>query len=743
MDAPGEPARSTSRRKRSPQTPGESRRYPGMIMSVSSPPNSSFGSAASAPVATQRPVVTTLHGDTRTDEYAWLREKENPEVLDHLRAENAYTNAMLEHLTPLREELFLEFKTRILETDLSVPTSKGPWDYFGKTIEGKQYGIHCRRPRGAEPNEATDQILLDENVLADGHEYFALGTFEVSPDHSLLAYAFDTDGDEIYELHVRNLSSLEDLTDELTETAPGVVWSADGTTLFYTTLDDMMRPWQVWRHVLGTEQQDDVLVYQEDDDRFFVGLSMSATDAYLLLSSASQVTTEIRVLSASTPNGEWQLFSPRRQDIEYGVDHHIARDGSQRWFVLTNDGAENFRLAVADTPGGEPRPVQSLDGTEVTEAGAKLDAFDLFRNHVALYERFEGLERIRIITLDDAGNPSGQRVLTHRDPVHSVWGTSNVEFDSPTLRFGYTSMTTPGSTFDEDLVTGERILKKQQPVLGGFDPEHYVSERLWAVADDGTRVPISLVRHRNTPLDGTAPCVLYGYGSYEISIDPTFSVMRLSLLDRGMVFAIAHVRGGGELGRRWYLDGKFLKKRNTFTDFIACAKLLIANNYVHPDKLAARGGSAGGLLMGAVTNLEPSLWNAIVAEVPFVDSLTTMLDDSLPLTEIEKEEWGNPNDAEFYSFMKSYAPFENVAAVEYPAMLVTGGLNDPRVGYFEPAKWVQRIRSRTTGGGPILLRTEMGAGHGGPSGRYDSWRDEAFTLAFLIDATKRPRRRQT
>jgi oligopeptidase B len=352
------------------------------------------------------------------------------------------------------------------------------------------------------------------------------------------------------------------------------------------------------------------------------------------------------------------------------------------------------------------------------------------------------MERIRIITLDDTGQATAQRVLEHDDPVHSVWGAGNVEFDSPTIRFGYTSMTTPPSTYDENLATGERLLRKRQPVLGDFDPATYVSERVWATADDGTRVPISLVRHRETSLDGTAPGVLYGYGSYEISIDPTFSVMRLSLLDRGMVFAIAHVRGGGELGRRWYLDGKFLQKRNTFTDFVACAKHLIANKYVHVDKLAARGGSAGGLLMGAVTNLEPQLWNAIVAEVPFVDSLTTMLDDSLPLTEIEKEEWGNPNDHEFYAYMKSYAPFENVAATDYPAMLITAGLNDPRVSYFEPAKWTQRLRDRSTGGGPILLRTEMGAGHGGPSGRYESWRDEAFTLAFILNATNTPRARR-
>jgi oligopeptidase B len=695
-----------------------------------------------APIAPQRPIETTLFGDTRVDEYGWLREKESVEVLDHLRAENQYTDDMLAHLAPLREELFNEFKSRILETDLSVPTSKGPWDYYGRTVEGQQYGIHCRRAKGSEPTDANENILIDENLLAEGHDFFALGTFEVSPNHELLAYAFDTEGDEIYELHVRDLTSNADRVDVLVETGAGVVWGGDNKTIFYITLDEMMRPWQLWRHVLGTEQSADALVYEEDDDRFFLGVNTSATDGYLLLSIGSQVTTEIRVLKTSDPFGEWQLVMPREQDIEYGVDHHVAADGSERWFVLTNDKAENFRFAQSSTLGGPLEPVRFADGTEVTESAAKLDAFDLFRNHVALYERYEGMERIRIIILNDSGEATQQRVLEHEDPVHSVWGAGNVEFDSPTIRFGYTSMTTPPSTYDENLATGERVLRKRQPVLGDFDPTTYISERLWATADDGTRVPISLVRHRNTPQDGTAPGVLYGYGSYEISIDPTFSVMRLSLLDRGMVFAIAHVRGGGELGRRWYLDGKFLKKLNTFTDFVACAKHLIENKYVHVDKLAARGGSAGGLLMGAVTNLEPQLWNAIVAEVPFVDSLTTMLDDSLPLTEIEKEEWGNPNDPEFYAYMKSYAPFENVAKTDYPAMLITAGLNDPRVSYFEPAKWAQRLRNRSTGGGPVLLRTEMGAGHGGPSGRYESWRDEAFTLAFILNATNTPRARR-
>ena len=684
----------------------------------------------SAPIATPRPVETTVHGDTRIDEYGWLRDKESSEVLDHLRAENQYTQQMQAHLDELRETIFQEIKGRVLETDLSVPVSKGPWDYYGRTVEGQQYAIHCRRPRGSDESAETEQVLLDENALASdaGGDFFALGTFEVSPDHQRLAYAFDTEGDEIYQLRFRDLLSNEDLEDAIDETAGGIAWSTKADHVFYLIHDESMRPYQLWRHALGTENADDSLVYEETDERFFLGLSTTATDRFILLTCGSQITTEIHVLAADDPLGAWRIVQLRVSGIEYGVDHHVAGDSTERWFGITNDDAENFRLEV------DGSPLLFADGQQVTDAAAKLDAFDIFRSHIALYERSEGLERIRIINLDGAGRPTSDRVLAHDDPVHSVWGTSNVEIDSPVIRFGYTSMTTPSGTYEENLATGERVLRKQQPVLGDFETTNYVSERLWATAADGARVPISVVRHVNTLLDGTAPGVLYGYGSYEISIDPTFSVARLSLLDRGFVFAIAHVRGGGEMGRHWYLDGKFLKKRNTFSDFLACADHLVETRTVAPDRLACRGGSAGGLLVGAALNLAPSRFRAAVAEVPFVDSLTTMLDDSLPLTEIEKDEWGDPNDLEFYAYMKSYAPFENVAETKYPSMLVTAGLNDPRVSYWEPAKWVQRLRARSTGGGPILLKTEMGAGHGGPSGRYDGWRDEAAVLAFLVDA---------
>ena len=693
------------------------------------------------PVAEPRPVATTLHGDTRTDEYSWLRNQDDPAVIAHLEAENAYAKATLAPLAELQDALFTEIKSRILETDLSVPTVKGPWAYYARTEEGKQYGRHCRRPAtDAYREDATDErVLLDENALADGHDYFALGTFEIDHAHALLAYAFDTEGDEIYELRVRDLVTGTDLDDVIEGTAGGVAWSADSSVLFYTVLDEAMRPWQLMRHVLGTDPADDVLVHQEDDERFYIGVSTSTTDELIVLTIGSQVTTEVHVLRADDPYADLLCIAPRRQDVEYGIEHHRSVDGSERLFVITNDGAENFRLCVSAADGsGTWKPAapefepDSTIGAAAAGERPKLDAIDVFRSHVVLYERSDGMERIRIIDLGEDGSLGASRVLEHEDSVHSVWGMGNTSLDSPLLRFGYTSMVTPSSVYDEDLRTGERILRKRQPVLGVFQSEEYISTREWATADDGTRIPISIVRHRNTTLDGTCAGLLYGYGSYEISIDPTFSSLRISLLDRHVVFAIAHIRGGGEMGRRWYLGGKFLRKRNTFTDFIACAEHLMAQGYVARERLVARGGSAGGLLMGASVNLRPDLFAGIVAEVPFVDVVNTMLDASLPLTAIEWEEWGNPTDAEYYAYMKSYAPYENVRPASYPPMLVTAGLNDPRVSYWEPAKWVQRLRANSTGAAPILLKTEMGAGHGGPSGRYDAWRDESVVLSFIL-----------
>ncbi len=691
------------------------------------------------PVAPARPQTTTLHGVQRTDEYGWLREKDNPEVLAHLEAENAYTAATLAGTEALQETIFQEIKNRIQETDLSLPTRKGPWSYLTRTIEGVQYPIHLRRPREQESDETADQLLLDENALAEGHDFFSLGTFEPSHHHHLLAWATDTDGGEEYDLHVTDLRTNTLLEDVLTGIAPGVVWSADNSALLYLTLDDLMRPNQVWRHVLGTTQDADELIFEEPDEQFYVGLGMSSTDEYVIVAVGNQITSEVRVMPTVAANtagssAALRLMEPRHNGIEYNVDHHRAVDGSDRFMIVSNHEREGFRLYTTSP--------DALAMSNWTDFGlhpdtddaypVKLDGVEVFQQAMVVNERADALERFRIITLADNGTIREVTTLWHDEPVHSIWSGGNPEFTSTTFRFGYTSPVTPPTIFEQDLLGESRVILKQQPVLGGFSSETYVCERLWAPATDGEQIPVSVVRHRDTPLNGTAPLVLYGYGSYEVSIDPTFSTMRLSLLDRGLVFAIAHIRGGGERGRNWYLNGKFLQKRNTFTDFIDVANHLAESGVCDGSKIVARGGSAGGLLMGAVTNLAPSRWRAIVAEVPFVDVVTTMLDDTLPLTQIEWDEWGNPNDPEFGAYMSSYSPYDNVSAQNYPTMFVTAGLNDPRVGYWEPAKWVQRLRERTTSQNPILLKTELGAGHQGPTGRYASWRDEAQTLAFIL-----------
>lgn len=694
-----------------------------------------------APRAPQRPVETSLHNETRVDPYAWLRDRENPEVVAHLEAENAYTEQTLAPAAELRESIFNEMKARIQETDLSLPTRKGTWSYYSRTAEGKSYPIHCRRPTASVESDpdgiSGEEVLLDQNKLAEGHSYFALGTFEVTSDHRLLAYAADTAGDEVYELRFRDLTTGTDLSDVVDATAAGVAWAADGSSVLYLVLDDAMRPHQVWRHTMGSTGGED-LVFEEPDERFYCGLSMSATDEYIFLIIGSQVTTETRIVRADSIQGGFAVFRAREQGHEYAIDHHRGTDGTEQFFVVTNHGAENFRLCVSAGSGSEwvsfaPEWDTDADlvhrGVDVARR-PKIEGIEVFRHHIALHERVDGLERLRLISLDASGAWQSDTVVEHEEPVHSVWPVSNADIDAPFLRFGYSSLTTPPSVFDLDFASGERVLRKQQPVLGDFDPLRYVADRRLVVADDGTLVPMSIVRHRDTPVDGSAPGLLYGYGSYEISSDPTFSTMRLSLLDRGFVFAIAHVRGGGELGRPWYLDGKFLAKKNTFSDFVACARSLVSEGDVAGGRLVSWGGSAGGLLVGASMNLAPDLFAGVIAEVPFVDVVNTMLDESLPLTAIEWEEWGNPLDAEYYAYMQSYAPYENVRAVPYPAVLATAGLNDPRVGFWEPAKWVQRLRDVTTGDRPILLKTELGAGHGGPSGRYDAWRDTAFVLAF-------------
>jgi oligopeptidase B len=682
-----------------------------------------------APVAKRVPTERTHHGDTVIDEYAWLAAKDDPETIAYLTAENAYTEQRTAELATLRETLFTETKTRTQETDLSVPTRKGGYWYYTRTVEGQQYGIHCRRavrdgetdppiPADGAPLEG-EEILLDGNQLAEGHDFFALGTFDVSPDGRWLAYSTDFAGDERFTLRVKDLRTGEVLADEVPETFYGSAWSADGSTLFYLTVDDAWRPYRVWRHVVGTPASEDQIVYEERDERFWVGVGLTRSERFIVIDSHSKITSEVRVIPADNPIAEPAVIAPRRQGVEYSIEHH-----GHRFLILHNDGAEDFALAYTsvDHPGDWVPLIPHSPGT-------RLEAVDAFANHIVVSLRTGGLTGIRVLQ-DGTGDSYD---IDFPEPLYSVGLDSNPEYHTSTIRLHYASMVTPDSVYDYDLVTRQMVLRKRKPVLGGFDPARYEQHRDWAVADDGTRVPISLVCRAGTPRDGSAPCVLYGYGSYEASMDPWFSIPRLSLLDRGVVFAIAHVRGGGELGRRWYETGKLLAKKNTFTDFVAAARHLAKAGWTSADRLVARGGSAGGLLMGAVANLAPDAFCGIVAQVPFVDPLTSILDPSLPLTVTEWEEWGNPlEDPEVYAYMKSYSPYENVTAQDYPAILAVTSLNDTRVLYHEPAKWIARLRA-VAPDGDYLLKTEMGAGHGGPSGRYDSWKEEAFITAWILD----------
>lgn len=689
------------------------------------------------PIAKKLPTNRDVHGDRTVDDYAWLIDRDDPDTIAYLEAENEYTNAVTAHTKALQDDIFSEIKSRVLETDLSVPFHYGGWWYYVRTLEGSQYPVHCRsRTEPKLPDDpvsgieapADEVVLVDQNALAGDSPYFALGAFDISPNSGLLAFSTDYDGDEKYTMRFKDLAADKVLPDEIPGTYYGTAWSSDSSVIFYTTVDDAMRPYRVWRHVLGTPVSDDEIVHQEDDERFFVGVGLTRSEAFLVVELHSSITSEVHVLEADRPHDEFRVVEPRRQGVEYSIDH-----SGEHFYVVHNDQAENFELAR--TPTSVPGRA-NWDVVIAHRDDTRIDGVDAFRGHLVMSYRKNGMTGLRVIPVSDT---AADFDISFSEDVRTVMAGNNPEFDTDQLRFVYTSLTTPRSVYDFNVTTGDRALRKQQPVLGDFDSDEYESTREWATTDDGTQVPISVVKRRDTPADGSAPCVLYGYGSYEACMDPGFSVARLSLLDRGFIFAIAHVRGGGEMGRSWYEDGKLLAKRNTFTDFIACANHMAKAGWTAHDRLVGRGGSAGGLLIGAVANMAPSAFRGLVAEVPFVDALNTILDPSLPLTVIEWEEWGNPvESADVYEYMKSYSPYENVQPASaggspYPAILATAGLNDPRVGYHEPAKWVAKLRATGTGSAPLLLKTEMGAGHGGPSGRYDAWKDEAFTLAFIID----------
>jgi oligopeptidase B len=683
-----------------------------------------------APTADRRPLTRTHHGDEVVDEYEWLRDREDPAVVAHLEAENAYTDSRLAGLEPLRAAIFGEIKGRTKETDLSVPSREGEWWYFSRTQEGKQYARHCRAPI-AGPDDWTppvlgdevpgEQVLLDDDQEAAGHDFYSLGSFDITPDGRLLLWAVDTVGDERYVLHVKDLTTGEPLPDVIEGTMPGALFDADGSGIYYTTCDDAWRPDTVHRHALGSAEEDEV-VFTEPDERYWVGVGMSRSRRYIEIGIGSKVTSESLLLDVQHPEAGFQLVWPRTEGIEYTVEHAVL-DGRDRLLILHNDGAEDFELVAVDP--AEPRGEREV--LLPSSPGVRLEEVDAFARFVAVSYREGGLARVGLLT------PAGIDEIAFEEPLFTAGIGSNPEWEQPTLRIGFGSLVTPSTVFDLDTVTGERTVLKQQPVLGDYDPDAYRQHREWATAEDGTRVPISIVGRADLMEDRShaAPMMLYGYGSYEASIDPAFSIARLSLLDRGVLFAIAHVRGGGEMGRHWYEQGKTLTKRNTFTDFVAAGRHLVANHWTSPTQLVAEGASAGGLLMGAVANLAPDLFAGIHAGVPFVDPLTSILDPSLPLTVIEWDEWGDPlHDPEVYAYMKSYSPVENVGDHPYPRILATTSLNDTRVLYVEPAKWVARLREV---GADVLLKTEMSAGHGGVSGRYAAWHERAFELAWILD----------
>jgi len=668
------------------------------------------------PIAPRRTTVHRHHDDERVDQYHWLKDRRDPAVIAYLEEENAHTERRMRSTRGLQKQLFREMRARIKETDLDVPVSIDDYSYYTRTVRGKQYAIHCRRPARGRGRE---QIVLDENALAAGCEYFALGIYRVSPEHALVAYGVDTKGDERYTVRIRDLRSGTDRRDVLRNVS-SVAWSPDQRTLFYVVIDAQHRPYQLYRHELGQAQKRDVLLHHEKDEAFFASVGISRSRAFVFLDLHAKTTSEVRYISTARPHGRLRVLRRRERDVEYTVDH-----GGDHFYVLHNRRAANFKLSRVPVR----TPTEKHWRTVLPQRrDVLLDGLDVFAGHLVTYEREGGNAQIAVHSL-----PGLRRHrIAFREPVFSAQRSTNPEFASHDLRFTYTSLVTPLSVYSYDMQRRRRTLLKQTPVLGGYDPRRYRSERIWARAPDGTRVPLSLVYRAGLRRDGRNPTLLNGYGAYGLSREPSFSSLRLSLLDRGFVFAIAHIRGGSEMGRHWYERGKFEHKINTFSDFIACAEALIRGRYTSPRHLAISGGSAGGLLMGAVVNMRPDLFAAVLAQVPFVDTLNTMLDPNLPLTVVEYDEWGDPNDPKYYHLIRSYSPYDNVEAKAYPPMLVTAGLNDPRVGYWEPAKWVSLLRSRKTDENELLLKTEMGSGHFGSSGRYNMLREIAFEYAYLI-----------
>ncbi len=682
----------------------------------------------SAPIAKTIPLEATVHGDRRVDNYAWLRQKDNPEVLAYLNAENAYTDAVLKPTETFQEKLYREMLSRIQQTDLSVPYTLRGFQYFTRTEEGKQYPIHLRR---RDVENSSEELILELNALAEGHSFLGLGFFEVSDDNQLLAYSTDITGFRQYTLEIKNLADNSLLPFRI-ERVTSAAWSADNKTLFYTIEDKVSkRSYRLYRHVLGSSEPD-ALLFEEADERFRIDVERSRSGAYLFLVTNSHTASEVHYLRANNPLGEFKLIAPREDNHEYYVDHHPSfPEQGDTFLIRTNSLGRTFRLMSVSAADPHRENWRELIPNR---QGVMLSALAAFHSFVAIYEREGGLPHLRIAPLNNTASSllDASRRIEFSEPAYTASLGTNPEFDQSHLRYEYQSFITPRSIFDYNVATRESVLRKQQPVLGGYDPSLYASQRLHAIASDGTQIPISVVARRTTPLEGSAPLLLYGYGSYGISMPVAFNSNRLSLLDRGVIYAIAHIRGGGELGKPWHDAGRMRNKRNTFTDFISSAEFLIAQKFTSSEKLVIEGGSAGGLLMGAVTNMRPDLFRIVISHVPFVDVLNTMLDASLPLTVGEYEEWGNPQLADDYFYMKSYCPYTNLAATDYPSIVVKTGLNDSQVMYWEPAKYVAKLRALKRDANPLLFKINMGAGHGGASGRYDFLREIALDYAFLL-----------
>ena len=672
------------------------------------------------PVAEAVPKQLEMHGDVRVDDYFWLRERENHEVIAYLEAENEYTAAVMAHTEELREKLFEEIKGRIKQTDLSVPFKLDDYFYYSKTEEGKEYPIYARKKGSLDADE---EILIDVNEVAEGHGFTSVPRPAMSNDQNIMAFATDTVGRRFYTVRFKNLDSGELLDDKIELVTANIAWANDNRTLFYTKQDQVtLRSFQVYRHVLGTDPTEDQLVYEETDEEFRSSVWKTKSKRFIIIGSFQTLSSDFRYLDADDPAGEFKVFLPREPDHEHSIDPF-----GDYFYVRTNvDGAKNFKLMRTPV---EQTAKENWEEVIGHREDVLLEGFEIFRDYLVVTERKDGLRQMRV----RPWSGDDEHYLDFGEPAYLAYVSTNPEIDTNVLRYGYTSLTTPNSIYDYDMDTREKELLKQEEVLGGFDPADYVSERRFAPARDGARVPVSIVYRQGTEVDGDNPLLLYAYGSYGASMDARFSSPRLSLLDRGFVYAIAHVRGGEEMGRQWYEDGKLLNKKNTFTDFIDVAEFLVDEGYTNPDKLFAQGGSAGGLLMGAITNMRPDLFTGVLALVPWVDVITTMLDSSIPLTTSEYDEWGDPNDEQYYHYMLSYSPYDNVESKDYPNLLVTTGLHDSQVQYFEPAKWVAKLRAMKTDDNRLLLKTNMEAGHGGASGRYKRYEQIAFQYAFMFD----------